>query len=882
MNARCLNHLRGLFPVVTIGTLLVLSCLWLEENNRGSTAASAYVLFCLMVGVTGFGLELSHNVHLPMLAQPVARQTLWLERMLVTAGAMMLPAAAFVSVLLGMSVFYLDDEFRFAMILIATLTPLAALGFGGPATALVRQLQSAFWLSLFFAAILAVLIHALWPKTLPGWEFRIFPAVYGALSVLGLLWGRRLFLEYQDHLILNRDLAFPWARASAANETDSTTARTRRNATISLIRKELGLQQVNFIVFMMALLIGALIRISSEHAGLAIMKDLVSLVGPFMIGAVAVAEERRLGLAAWRLTQPPARLTQWLVKTAVCVGLSLALWLLLRVIPEWLAPTWARHGLLATHSKGQLAGLAVFEALLGLLASSSSRGYLQSMAILFLYVFVLRLLDSIAVWWIVPPIGHVPPSNLFRFIGIPLLAGYGLFQAYRNYVSIESTGRLIVRTVAGALVCLGATFVITGLVYNRTWELLERRPLRSQTFAKEGAQEFLNGLVAGFTIDPQGRLWRLNGAEKIIYRPTVRPPSREVPELSQIGSDSDWKQVVGKPHYGFGALKEDGTLWAQAFGDWDRFLTISREKGWAAFAWPDELTEITPGRRWIKFQQNRFSWLGLKADGTIWRWGGNGQYGLGLEDRSIVWSEPRQMGTSNDWVDIMQSPLFSGYIALKRDGTVWQWGYWSEYDVEMGDFVVVHRPEPKRFEPFAPFEIVEARVLSAAILGRLKDERVVVATMDGGAFRPGWEYAAQGVFEVLPEDLKTKTREPQRDVWMLKPEIDWQTLSLWIKPASLTHDGRIVTRVRHDNDLPVLSYNEYGGDWIAYAYDWRTWEAIGLKSDGGFWKWRYPDYPNEQTFGTPTWNSFLHTQSKKLLPGRFRPERVGFLDLSQE
>ena len=45
-----------------------------------------------------------------------------------------------------------------------------------------------------------------------------------------------------------------------------------------------------------------------------------------------------------------------------------------------------------------------------------------------------------------------------------------------------------------------------------------------------------------------------------------------MPTLKRIGSDADWKQVVVGYGFGFGALKKDGTLWAQAFDTQEKYL----------------------------------------------------------------------------------------------------------------------------------------------------------------------------------------------------------------------------------------------------------------------------------------------------------------------
>jgi alpha-tubulin suppressor-like RCC1 family protein len=64
--------------------------------------------------------------------------------------------------------------------------------------------------------------------------------------------------------------------------------------------------------------------------------------------------------------------------------------------------------------------------------------------------------------------------------------------------------------------------------------------------------------------------------------------------------------------------------------------------------------------------------LALRADGTVWSWGGGTQGELGQGD-SVVWSRlPRRIHGLSDVVGI--SAGVSHGLAVRRDGTVWAWG----------------------------------------------------------------------------------------------------------------------------------------------------------------------------------------------------------------
>ncbi len=68
--------------------------------------------------------------------------------------------------------------------------------------------------------------------------------------------------------------------------------------------------------------------------------------------------------------------------------------------------------------------------------------------------------------------------------------------------------------------------------------------------------------------------------------------------------------------------------------------------------------------------------------GTLWAWGSNmfGMLGTGEPD-TATHTTPVQIGTATDWVSVVGGVFFR--LALKRDGTVWAWGF--EQDGELGD-----------------------------------------------------------------------------------------------------------------------------------------------------------------------------------------------------
>lgn len=150
--------------------------------------------------------------------------------------------------------------------------------------------------------------------------------------------------------------------------------------------------------------------------------------------------------------------------------------------------------------------------------------------------------------------------------------------------------------------------------------------------------------------------------------------SERTAEWSMVGEDTDWKKAVGGKAYGF-FIKNDGSLWAvgtqesgiQGTGDGVDHkvpVQVGTDKDWA---------DVTVGHFW------GYSAIGLKTDGTIWGWGSNSSYQLGLDGVSSR-TTPEQIGTDKDWK--MVSIGSSHTIALKKDGTLWGWG--QNYGGQLG------------------------------------------------------------------------------------------------------------------------------------------------------------------------------------------------------
>ncbi|WP_334143853.1 RCC1 domain-containing protein [Rhabdothermincola sp.] len=151
---------------------------------------------------------------------------------------------------------------------------------------------------------------------------------------------------------------------------------------------------------------------------------------------------------------------------------------------------------------------------------------------------------------------------------------------------------------------------------------------------------------------------------------------RSVP--TRVGLDEGWVDISASPNgsHAF-ARKPDGTLWAWGYNE-------DGELGLGDSAPHLEPTPLGSESDWADVEASDSGGFALKADGTLWAWGANnfvGQLGVGDTSGRGV---PTQVGTDTDWVTV--APGASHTLALKADGTLWVWGGNYVGQLGLGDF----------------------------------------------------------------------------------------------------------------------------------------------------------------------------------------------------
>lgn len=393
MNAAWRKDIRMLLPAWLVGLGLPLAPWGLlpDRADGWGWALLLATLGCALLAGSSFGPEFSHGTLGPLLVQPCDRRRLWRMKMTVLALAL----APFLGVMLVVQRGW--DESPPLGIL--CFIPLCAFCAAPAFTLRARSGLAGAILALALPALLcglAVLLASQWMRVpleeMSAQEARMLAWVcFGVLSLFcgSMAWlGRQSFLNFEvmegtsSTLPLYRWLELMLARLPGGKG--------RTSPWLALARKELRLQQTALLmgawfVAVVTLIWMVLPWLRPEHRATILQVPVGLLAGiiPLVMGSMAVAEERNLGVHAWQLTTPVAAWKQWWVKLIVTTGGSCALGVLL----PWLAlaagharvseipSPWPRDS-----SAGivLLAGLQVVLTLLALYASSLSSTTLRA------------------------------------------------------------------------------------------------------------------------------------------------------------------------------------------------------------------------------------------------------------------------------------------------------------------------------------------------------------------------------------------------------------------------------------------------------------------------------------------------------------------------
>ena len=94
------------------------------------------------------------------------------------------------------------------------------------------------------------------------------------------------------------------------------------------------------------------------------------------------------------------------------------------------------------------------------------------------------------------------------------------------------------------------------------------------------------------------------------------------------------------------------------------------------------VVNVSDSEAWSSVSSGYGHTIAIKRDGTLWAWGYNGCAQLGLGDTTYR-NIPTQVGIETNWLSVSTGDLHS--IAIKTDGTLWVWGYNRFGQLGLGD-----------------------------------------------------------------------------------------------------------------------------------------------------------------------------------------------------
>jgi len=639
----------------------------------------------VLLSVASFGQEFALGTFSTLLAQPVERRRIWRCKVGVAAGGLALAWAAWslgevlrVHTAAGAG----DRPDLLLGVTCSGVFVVTALAGGLCASLLFRQTAAALWFAILPPIALLVLTARLWETWSASEAVAGIGGLLLAYSAGAYLWARRLFLTAQDVAWTGGTVALP-AWLEFGRRTAPPSGSRRRRAVAALWRKEFQLHQGSLVIGagMFALHLAVVLTRKAMAPDIRDYGMLESVLDgwwglwlflPFLVGAAAVAEERKYGTLESQLVLPASRRLQFTVKLAVALLLGMFLGGLMPWAAEWLGglnvtPGFALDG---TFWERALLLMLVAAAMTGtaFYASTLTRNLIQALGATAIIGPVLAITITLTLQlgvntrW--PPPWGIPCA---AYLLVPLGLWAVASLAYRNYQRALVDDNLRFRNLLTIVGAFGVTIAVTETLYQRPWELLMTlEPPHGPAQLAGPVRPRICWVIFGrvLVLLPDGRIWEGEwhdpaeffpspGGNAPIVTPTTRPSGVFI-------GGSNWVALASSGIHAIG-LQSDGSLWRFAYP------RVGNPWTWRRIASASTPERLSADSDWQAIAATRVNLLALKRDGTLW----------GFDASSTVPTATGRIGQDATWTAIFGPTTPNGsddrFFAIKNDLTVWRW-----------------------------------------------------------------------------------------------------------------------------------------------------------------------------------------------------------------
>ena len=860
MNALVKKEIRLLLPSWMVAMLLAL----VQAITRPYDFYIACLLFfgLTIMALTTFGRETSLNTFSLLLAQPAERIRIWQTKLSVLAVAFLTVfivwlVCFFISGFLH--VFATNDYDSYNLFIIICLIATATFTGGLWTTLLIRQVAGAFWLTLLVPAVLfGFSAGFLAQNQSNNLLIAVLCVIFAIYSVGGFLFARWLFFRAQDVGWSGGVISLPEWKLFAARSGNAVSSR-KRKPIFALVKKEFQLQQVSLMgaAGLLVLHIGVIVlwkyhtfakdSVGETFAFLTGIFWMLWLVMAPVIGSMAVAEERRLGVMEGQLCLPVSRRVQFAIKVFLTLFLGIFLGGIMQMLLEDMAAGLGARNLMLRPEPNTEFDLFWFNfwvvtatawlTLLGFFGSTLSRSFLQAVGL------------GIATFFISFALLAINGQEIFRgfmsvhsflpvVIGIPTLIVTLLWLAYLNFKDFRDGWPLWRRNLLGFAGAFIFIVMASAALYHRAWEFLEpaepaHGPAELSLANPPALQmvQYRNLLVRL----PDGRVWFdcLDDVYNYYGGPiwwqfllrTVTHPLPESIGPQQFVAGSNWVAATTE-HLYFGwkvsgkefwasdfmemvGIQPDGTLWILEKPERDKWT-------------PGKLEQFGNETNWRQLSQTRTSVVLLKSDGTLWRWGGSVTNEL-HQWQGLRAFKPYQIGTNSDWQELF---TLGGIFARRTDGRVWQLNVnWKTGQDEL--------------ERATNYDEIVSQTAS-----RAGDQQTAFVRADGTLWllHRYWDEKTRqtmgtGILQVGKEnDWRAVAVNQSRMVALKSDGSLWQ----WhfVNPWNMSQEQLILIAQEPPTRLGIHN------DWVAIASAWE--DVVALAADGSLWLW--PDHEQYERY----------------------------------